>query len=821
MSWLPLYHDMGLIGGLLARDELPRPARADRAGALPGAPRALAARHRPPPRHHLRRAELRVRLRRRPGEGPRPRGGSRSRAGGSRSTAPSRSPARRCAASPTRFERHGFDPAALRPGVRPLRGGAGGHLRARAARCWRARRVDPVAARARRRGGRPATREIVSVGAPVPGVEVEVRGEGGAPLEEARLGRIWVRGPSLMRGYLGDPAATARGGPGRLARHRRPRLRPGRRAVRARPRQGRGHRARREPRAGRVRGAARARAGRCAPAARWRSASRRTTAARRCWCWPSGPGTRTGTTPRWRAGSAARCSSRPAWRRTRSGSSPPGRSRGPAPGSCGGRRRCAGSWPARSSRRGRSTSLRLAHRGGALAARLRAGAAARVSSVIERARAAGSERCLTCPPPRRVVVGGGPAGLAFAAAAAARGLDVAVLERRAGALDKACGEGILPAGVRALEALGVLPRARPRRRLAAPRAPLDRRRRRRGPDRAAGAGRPGRPAHRALRRAPGAGARGRRRDRRGGRGGRRTGASAGCVQVGLAGGEARAARIVVAADGLASPTRRREGLDRPVSGPPRFGLRRHFARAPWADAVEVHFGAGAEAYVTPCGAGRVGVAFLFERGAGGRFEDLLARFPAAPGPARGRAAGLRAARRGAAGARGAVPHRRPPGAARRRGRLPGRRHRRGALARLRLRPRPRRAAPRGPGRAARRARRSRRTRPPGAAASAPTPPGPGSSCRSRATPRSAGGCSRWPPPRRARSSGRWPRRSVRVDAGRPPWLVWRRHVEARSSGTCLTRLTGSPLAALGVLLADLVDRAIAPPTGSCRIRSVR
>ena len=45
-----------------------------------------------------------------------------------------------------------------------------------------------------------------------------------------------------------------------------------------------------------------------------------------------------------------------------------------------------------------------------------------------------------------VVVGGGPAGLAFAIAAATRGLDVAVIERRAGPVDKACGEGVLPAG---------------------------------------------------------------------------------------------------------------------------------------------------------------------------------------------------------------------------------------------------------------------------------------------------------------------------------------------------------------------------------------
>jgi acyl-CoA synthetase (AMP-forming)/AMP-acid ligase II len=56
----------------------------------------------------------------------------------------------------------------------------------------------------------PGPRQVVSVGRPVPGVEVEVRGEEGAPLPERRLGRIHVRGPSVMQGYLGDEQATSR-----------------------------------------------------------------------------------------------------------------------------------------------------------------------------------------------------------------------------------------------------------------------------------------------------------------------------------------------------------------------------------------------------------------------------------------------------------------------------------------------------------------------------------------------------------------------------------------------------------------------------------
>src|SRR5262245_44895509 len=53
------------------------------------------------------------------------------------------------------------------------------------------------------------------------------------------------------------------------------------------------------------------------------------------------------------------------------------------------------------------------------------------------------------------IVGGGPAGLAVAIHAARRGLGAVVVERRADPPDKACGEGILPSGVRALEDLGV------------------------------------------------------------------------------------------------------------------------------------------------------------------------------------------------------------------------------------------------------------------------------------------------------------------------------------------------------------------------------
>ncbi len=53
------------------------------------------------------------------------------------------------------------------------------------------------------------------------------------------------------------------------------------------------------------------------------------------------------------------------------------------------------------------------------------------------------------------VVGGGPVGLATAIAARAHGLSVRLVDRQRPPIDKACGEGLMPAGVAALAALGV------------------------------------------------------------------------------------------------------------------------------------------------------------------------------------------------------------------------------------------------------------------------------------------------------------------------------------------------------------------------------
>ena len=53
------------------------------------------------------------------------------------------------------------------------------------------------------------SRAFVRCGAIFPGHELEIRDENGRVLPERRVGRILVRGPSLMREYFGDPQATA------------------------------------------------------------------------------------------------------------------------------------------------------------------------------------------------------------------------------------------------------------------------------------------------------------------------------------------------------------------------------------------------------------------------------------------------------------------------------------------------------------------------------------------------------------------------------------------------------------------------------------
>ncbi len=54
----------------------------------------------------------------------------------------------------------------------------------------------------------PGTKELVSVGRPLAGVDVEIRDAAGVSLPPGRVGHIFVRGPSVMAGYFGRTDLT-------------------------------------------------------------------------------------------------------------------------------------------------------------------------------------------------------------------------------------------------------------------------------------------------------------------------------------------------------------------------------------------------------------------------------------------------------------------------------------------------------------------------------------------------------------------------------------------------------------------------------------
>jgi len=202
--WLPLYHDMGLVGSLLGV-------------YYPGTAVLL------PPERFLRRPALWLRAI------------SRHRA--TLSTAPSFAYAlcaervrdeelSGCDLSSWRVAMNGAEPVSVRAvrrfvdrfarcGLRrdaivPVYGLSEATLALTHAPFGRPLATLGVDARRLARDGQvcPGGRELVSVGAPWPGVEIEVRGDDGAPAPTRRVGRIFARGPSVMRGYFGDPEAT-------------------------------------------------------------------------------------------------------------------------------------------------------------------------------------------------------------------------------------------------------------------------------------------------------------------------------------------------------------------------------------------------------------------------------------------------------------------------------------------------------------------------------------------------------------------------------------------------------------------------------------
>lgn len=209
VSWLPLFHDMGLISMLLG-------------GVFFGIPLVLE-----PTEEFLRR----------PGSWL----DAISRYGGTATAAPNfgyglaardlRSRPRDLDLSPWRIAGNGAEPidaaaldrfteVAAEHGFRPesmcpMFGLAEGTLAVTLSTPEEPLRVERVSREALETEGRaqpapdePDARPLVSCGRPIPGHDISIRGPDGRPLPERHIGEIWFRGPSVMQGYWRDPEAT-------------------------------------------------------------------------------------------------------------------------------------------------------------------------------------------------------------------------------------------------------------------------------------------------------------------------------------------------------------------------------------------------------------------------------------------------------------------------------------------------------------------------------------------------------------------------------------------------------------------------------------
>jgi acyl-CoA synthetase (AMP-forming)/AMP-acid ligase II len=206
-SWLPLYHDMGLIGGLFMPLHCGRPVvLLSPQGFLLDPKRWLWAIH-----HHRATISTAPNFAYQLIAG---RVDERELAGldlscwrlalcGAEPVMPET-----LAAFARKLAPHGFREEGLLP-VYGLAEVALGALFPVPGQPFRRDGVDPAALEAHGRA-EPGGRVLSSVGRPLPGFDVRIADGEGRPLPERHVGEIQLQGPSVMLGYLDDPAATAR-----------------------------------------------------------------------------------------------------------------------------------------------------------------------------------------------------------------------------------------------------------------------------------------------------------------------------------------------------------------------------------------------------------------------------------------------------------------------------------------------------------------------------------------------------------------------------------------------------------------------------------
>jgi len=217
------------------------------------------------------------------------------------------------------------------------------------------------------------------------------------------------------------------------------------------------------------------------------------------------------------------------------------------------------------------------------------------------------------------VIGGGPAGLAMAIAARQRGLQVTVADGMKPPIDKACGEGLMPDGLAALERLGIrLPfsQARPFHGIRFLSKPLSADAL--FPDAGCGAAMRRTVLHQVMsERATQVGADLLWESPV-------TGMSANGVHVGK---NFVRARWIIGADGSNSRVRRWAGLHSSYRPPRRrYAFRSHYRVVPWTDRMEVYWGKRCQGYATAVNDREVCVA-VTSRNSSLRLKDGLKDLP--------------------------------------------------------------------------------------------------------------------------------------------------------------------------------------------------